>query len=334
MALVSTLVPSPGNPGEGERRRVWMSKLSIGIVGLGFGLRYMRDLMRSDEGQRLLDVRAVCDLSADRLIEATNTFGPGCRKFQSIEPMLAMPELQAVALFTSPAGRAQLILKIIRAGKHVMTTKPFELDPLHAMRVLEEAAKLGRVVHLNSPSPHLRPDLRQIREWQVEHRLGRPVAAQFQTWCSYHEPADGSWYDDPQRCPAAPIFRLGIYAINDILEFLAGPQEVHVMHSRLCTGRPTPDHAQLSIRFRGGELASVFASFCIDSGLAYPDRLTLAFERGCVHRFARSTLQEPATNLQLQTRDADGRPILLEKVFEGPQCTGHWSYQWATFCRA
>jgi predicted dehydrogenase len=136
-----------------------------------------------------------------------------------------------------------LIRKAIRAGKHVMTTKPFELDPQAAANVLAEAKSLGMVVHLNSP-PATRPgDIQQIFNWQREHDLGRPVSAQCQTWVSYREKPDGSWYDDPKRCPVAPIFRLGIYAINDLMFLFKNPRQVSVMHSRLFTQRPTPDHA-------------------------------------------------------------------------------------------
>ena len=90
-----------------------------------------------------------------------------------------------------------MIRRIVSAGKDVITTKPFELDPRAARGALEEAAALGRVVHLNSPRPRLAADLRQILRWQQQYELGRPVAARAETWCSYREQADGSWYDDP-----------------------------------------------------------------------------------------------------------------------------------------
>jgi predicted dehydrogenase len=277
-----------------------MKQLRVGLVGLGFGLRCMRGLMRTASGAALLDIRAVCDVRPRRLQEAARAFQ--ARACGDVEELLSDPEIEAVVLFTGPAGRAELIRRIIRAGKHVMTTKPFELDAAEALCVLREAERLGRVVHMNSPSPHLRDHLRQITAWQRSYDLGRPVAAQFQTCCAYRESADGTWYDDADLCPVAPIFRLGIYAINDVLHFLPDPEEVQVMHSRICTGRPTPDHAQLGIRFRGGELATILASFCIDTGLPYPDRLTLSFERGCVYRNATPAAAATKAELQLEAR--------------------------------
>ena len=226
------------------------AKLRVGVVGLRFGLAYMETLMRTPRGKGLLDVKAVCDADPVKLAAGERALGGrGCT---DLDMMLDDPEVEAVALFTGPVGRAALVRKIVRAGRHVMTTKPFELDPDAAAEALAEAARLGKVVHLNSPAASTPDDVRRIMTWQKKYDLGRPLAAHWQTWCRYREKADGSWYDDPRQCPVAPIFRLGIYALNDLLYFFTRPSEVHVTHSRLFTGRPTPDHALLTVKFADG----------------------------------------------------------------------------------
>jgi predicted dehydrogenase len=147
-----------------------------------------------------------------------------------------------------------------------MTTKPLELDASAALSVLREAREMGRVIHLNSPAPVLPMDISQIMEWQSAYKLGNPVGCRADVWASYTEQADGSWYDDPERCPVAPIFRLGIYLINDLIAIFGEPEEVQVFASRIATGRPTPDTAQLGIRFANGGLANIFSSFCVRDG--------------------------------------------------------------------
>jgi predicted dehydrogenase len=133
----------------------------------------------------------------------------------------------------------------------------------------------------------------------------------------------------------APIFRLGIYAINEILYFLHDPQKVQVMHSRLFTGRPTPDHAQLSVRFRDGSLASVFASFCVETPIPYPDRLVLNFERGVVFKNIKPDSSRDKIDLELLTKDTGGKALSLNaEGFDTEECGGHSSYQWDVFCRA
>mgnify|MGYP000939218266 CR=1 FL=1 len=258
-----------------------MNRTNIGIVGLNFG-RLIAEQIRTGRGKKYFEVAALCDADFRKAKESAEKMG--VKAYPDIDTLLADAEIPAIGLFTGPAGRAGLIRKIIRAGKDVMTTKPFELDAEEAMSVLKEAEKAGRIVHMNSPSPLLSPDLRQIKEWTEKYDLGRPVACRCDTWASYMEKADGSWYDDPEKCPVAPVFRLGIYLINDLVRLFGKAEEVCVMHSRIITERPTPDNAQLGILFKNGVLANIFASFCIKDSQYYKNSLVLNYERGTIYR--------------------------------------------------
>lgn len=100
------------------------------------------------------------------------------------------------------------------------------------------------------------PDLNQILLWREDLRLGRPIAARADIWSSYREAADGSWYDDPEKCPVAPIFRLGIYLINDLIRLVGKPVAVSVMSSRLFTGRPCVRNMRIAVSGVLGWLAS------------------------------------------------------------------------------
>ena len=255
-------------------------QLPLLIVGLRFG-RYLIDRIRRGEEGAEVQVGAVCD--RDAALAQRTGMELAVPAFGRLEEALADPRFPAVALFTPPSGRADLIRQCLRAGKDVITTKPFELDAEAAADVLEEARRLGRVVYVNSPSPQP-PDVVRIETWMREHDLGRPVAARAEMLTSVREDADGSWYDDPKRCPLAPVFRLGIYAINDLVRLFGPASQVFAQGERLRTGRPTPDQGQLAIRFRSGGLASVFATFCCDNGDRYLNGLLLHCERGTIYR--------------------------------------------------
>ncbi|MDR0405568.1 MAG: Gfo/Idh/MocA family oxidoreductase [Clostridiales bacterium] len=257
-----------------------MERIKIGVVGLNFG-RHMVGEIR-ERASAYFEVAAVCDTEfAKAEAVASET---GAKAYGSLEELLADGDIPAIGLFTGPVGRAACIRKIINAGKDVMTTKPFELDPEAARAVLEEAERLGRVVHLNSPSPFPAEDMAKIAEWREKYNLGRPIACRCSVWSNYREQADGTWYDDPARCPAPPIYRLGIYLINDLVQLLGEPESIHLMQSRIFTGRPTSDTAQMSVRFANGALANVFSSFCVDDGQNHRNALELNFENGTVYR--------------------------------------------------
>jgi predicted dehydrogenase len=131
----------------------------------------------------------------------------------------------------------------------------------------------------------------------------------------------------------APIFRLGIYAINDLLWFLKDPESVQVMHSRLFTKRPTPDNAQMLIRFKDGTLASVSASFCVGGGMPYPDSLILNFERGTVYRGSGLAHNGFAQTTQLRLVTGAPENIIEESIIlDRANCSG--MYMWDEFCQA
>ena len=303
--------------------------LPIGIVGLNFGRHILEQLQR-EPAARFLRLAAVCDLDAAKVAEFSAKYGVS--GYTSLDALLADPTIPVVGLFTGPAGRADIIRQILRAGKDVLTTKPFEGDPVAARSVLDEARALGRIVHLNAPAPALTPALEKIREWVATRDLGRPVFARGEVTAAYREQADGSWYDDPVRCPVAPIFRLGIYMLHDLVRLLGPVASVQVQHSRIRTGRPTPDNAQLGLTFANGALGSIYATFCVDNGQHYANALLLHYERGTIQLNLDAALygKAGATSRLRLTTQRDQHVATEEWCCPGS--TG--AYQWEEFQRA
>ena len=308
-----------------------MGKLRIAVVGLHFGRHIAESEIAKGPGAPFFELAAVCDLDRARADELAGKLGVPA--LYSLDALLARDDIPVIGLYSGPNGRAELIRKIIRAGKDVMTTKPFERDPDAALEVLREARALKRVVHLNSPAPLPPADLQLVRDWQAKYALGRPVAAQAATWASYREKPDGSWYDDPARCPCAPLFRIGIYPLNDLIGFLGEPEAVQVFHTRVFTGRPTADNVQMALRFRGGAVAGVFASFCVADGAYWRAGLTLHFENGTVYRNvgpsggeARAAQLAVVPGPQSQGRAAETASVPHER------CSG--TYPWEYFAQA
>jgi len=304
--------------------------IQIGIVGLGFGRSILETLQR-DPARKFFSLGAVCDLNEKAAAEAARRWSVPA--YTSLDALLEDPAIPVVGLFTPPAGRAALIRRAIRAGKDVLTTKPFEVDALESRAVLDEARELGRVVHLNSPQPLLPPDLALIDRWRAEYDLGRVTGARAAVWAPYHEQADGTWLDDPERCPAAPLFRLGVYLFND-LDYLLGPaKELQLMTSSFRTGRRTPDIAQINLRHADGALGHISASFCVEDGDAYQNSLVVHFERGTVYRNVgglRTRFDPDAAEMTLVQRTGRGRETVAQA--EVRELSG--TYQWAALAEA
>jgi predicted dehydrogenase len=311
--------------------RALSEPLKIAFVGLRFGDHVIENQILKGKGSRWFSLAGVTDIKA--ALSESRAAHYGVKSYPSYAALLADPQVDVVGIFTPPTGRAEMIRQAINSGKHVITTKPFELRAGAALDVLLEAEKLGRVVHMNSPSPLLSPDWQCVQDWRNRYTLGRPIAAHFTTWASYRESADGGWYDDPVRCPAAPIFRIGVYGVNDMVRLLGPAESVQVITSRLFTDRPTPDNAEMSIRFKNGCIGGVFASFCVNDGNSYADAVVVNFENGTVYlNAAPPETAYSQIQLQLVIRDGDGPRTVEHATVPIGERAG--TYQWDVLYRA
>ena len=306
-----------------------MKTVNIVVVGLHFGAHIVDGLMKdSAKGSRVRLV-GVCDADPARLESVASKHG--LARYRSLDEVLADGNVQAVGLFTGPVGRAALLRRIIKAGKDVMTTKPFETDPDAAAAILAEARLLGRVIHLNSPSPKVSDDIALLKKWESEYHLGRPVGGYASSYVSYRETADGTWYDDPELCPVAPVLRLGIYLINDLVRIFGRASSVSTTQSRLFTGRPTADNASVTILFESGALATVYSSFCIHDGNHYRNQLQVHYENGTVMRNV-GTQRLPDDKTQMGViQSVDNRGVLIDAA-SVENVSG--LYEWDTFAAA
>lgn len=304
----------------------------MAVVGLKFGRHMVEEQLLKGPGREYVELVGVCDL--DDALAGEVAGQHHLRHYENLDSILADPSVEAVGLFTGPAGRAGLIRSIIRAGKHVMTTKPLEVDAAAALSALKEARELGKAVHLNSPAPLPEDETRQIMEWTRQFDLGRPVSLHWETYADYFHEADGSWYDDPERCPVAPIFRLGIYGINQAVRLCGPVAQVNVVSSRIRTGRPTADNAMVSLLFRNGVVGSIHASFCVKSDYPYPNNLTINYERGTVTT-APCEVNQFGTcgrTVALKVLGEEGQVVVREASFGKEGLSG--AYQWDAFHRA
>ena len=306
-----------------------MKTVPIAIVGLNFGRHIAHEIANGEAG-KYMRLAAVCDIDASKARQHADEYQVPF--YTDLGQLLANNDISTIGLFTGPGGRAELLNRIVDAGKDVMTTKPFELDCEAGLAVLRKAKKLGRVIHLNSPAPVEPPEFKLISQWEKVYGLGKPIACNMSVWVRYHEMRDGSWYDDPEKCPVAPVFRIGIYLINDLVRIFGEAQRVSVFSSRVFTQRPTADNAQLSILFKCGALANVFASFCVEDGDHHRLRMVLNFEKGTVYRNADPARNSrPGADLALVMGSSNVERDMVES-----EQVDHMSgnYQWEYFAAA
>jgi predicted dehydrogenase len=137
-------------------------QLGLGVLGLGEGRSIIAAGLRSD----LWNVVQVCDLNEDLCRARCAEFGLP-RYTTSYDEMLAEPGIDVVGIYTPDHLHAAHTIQALRAGKHVICTKPF-LDNLACAReVLETAHESGKLVMVGQSSRYFAPFARQREHFRT-----------------------------------------------------------------------------------------------------------------------------------------------------------------------
>jgi predicted dehydrogenase len=116
--------------------------IGVGIIGLGYwGPNLLRNFADAD-GAR---VTAICDLRDDRLAAAAARH-PGVATMRDVGELLAHPAVDAVAIATPVSTHADIAMRALQAGKHVLVEKPMAASSVDARRLIDEAARRKRVL--------------------------------------------------------------------------------------------------------------------------------------------------------------------------------------------
>jgi predicted dehydrogenase len=117
----------------------------IGIVGCG-------EIVTSSHlpayGMHGLNVVGVYDVKPAATAGVCERFGVG-RVFESLDELLARPEIEVVDIATQPDVRPALIERALAAGKHVLAQKPLALDLQTARKVVAAAGRSGLALAVN-----------------------------------------------------------------------------------------------------------------------------------------------------------------------------------------
>jgi len=104
-------------------------------------------------------VVALCDTVLNRAKRRKEEFFPDARLYRDWRDVLRRDDVEVVDLATHPHQRALMIEAALRAGKHVLSQKPFVLDLGFGRRMVELADKQGVKLAVNQNgrwAPHFR----------------------------------------------------------------------------------------------------------------------------------------------------------------------------------
>lgn len=198
--------------------------IGIGIIGCGnISGAYFKGASRFEN----LKVIACADINMDAAKKQAEEYGTVA---QSVDDLLANPDVQIVINLTIPAVHAEISLRALEAGKHVHSEKPIAVSFEDAQQVLKVAEEKGLLVGC-APDTFLGGGYQTCRKLIDDGWIGRPVAGT--AFMLSHGPE--SWHPNPAffyQTGAGPMFDMGPYYITALIHLLGPVKRVAAVTSK------------------------------------------------------------------------------------------------------
>lgn len=253
-----------GEPAGGAVRRVPAPKLpyrpqdpkkyrpGIALVGCG-GISRMHLRAYRAAGYRVL---ALADVDLARAQQRRDEFYPEADIYAQWQRVLHDDRIEVIDLATHPRQRQSMIAAALRAGRHVLSQKPFVLDLDRGQRLVELADRMKVRLAVNQ-NGRWAPHFSYIRQAVRAGMVGRVFAAHF----SVHW--DHSWLiDSPfNRVKHLILYDFGIHWF-DMLHCLLGDRRARRVFGSVARSpgqqmRP-PLLAQAAVEFEDAQASLVF----------------------------------------------------------------------------
>ncbi len=193
------------------------SEITVGVVGYGgaFNMgKYHLDQMQK-AGMRPL---AVVELDAARLDVAKKEF-PGIETYATVDAMLAASQVQIVVIITPHNTHAEIALKCLKAGRHVVCEKPFAITTAECDAMIA-AAKAKNLCLSTYHNRHWDGHILKAVELIVTEKAIGEVTRIEAHMGSYGKPGD--WWRTSKTISGGILYDWGVHLLEYSLQLIDG----------------------------------------------------------------------------------------------------------------
>lgn len=238
--------------------------MRVGYVGLGWAARgFHVPAVRRVPGAESV---GGYDASADQ--RASWTAETRIPAFESFEALVEQGRPDVLVVATPPDSHAELCIRALQAGTHVICEKPFVSTVEEADRVLAAAQAAGRSVAVNHQYRE-KPVFRAVREAIGTPDVGRLV------FCQVWQLMDLAPWDEPvpwrRAMPNRTLFEGGVHLVDLMLTLYRElPVAVSAHHSAGLDPAQSADAIHLvTLEFPGNRLAQITIDRLCRAGTRY-----------------------------------------------------------------
>lgn len=240
-------IPAPDLPYRPPMPRAYRPR--IGLIGAGGIAGAHLDAYRTAGW----DVAAICNRTLSKAEAKAAEFAPKARTTGNPDDVLNDPTIDVVDITPHPADRLPLMEAALRAGKHVLSQKPFVLDLSQGHRLIHIARDHGVKLAVNQNgrwAPHLAWMRAAVRAGHVGDVTGAHISIHWN-----HGWIAGTPFE---RIEDLILYDFGIHWF-DFLTSITTPRSVFATATP-ATGQTAkaPLMAQALVRLDGGQASLVF----------------------------------------------------------------------------
>ncbi len=191
-----------------------MPKIGIGVIGCGdiARARYFPAI----DGLPEFELRGVHSRTSTACEPIVRRYGG--KIYADLDALLRAPEIESVVIATPHPSHAQLSIRSLEAGKHVLSEKPMATSLADASRIMQ-AAERSRRVYMALPFDGS-PPIEEAKRLIGTGAIGRVSSAD--AVLAHRGPNHAPWFFDREKAEWGVLADLGIYLISQ-LTYLFGP---------------------------------------------------------------------------------------------------------------
>jgi len=250
--------------------------LRIAIMGLGnYGTR-VAEAMQSCKKAKVVGVISGTPAKITEWQRKYNIPTSNCYNYENFDDIKNNPEIDAVYVITPNALHHNQVLRVAKAGKHVICEKPMGLNAKECQEMID-ACKKANVKLLVGYRMHFEPNTLDVINRRNQGEFGRILSFEGGTGFPIGDPTQ--WRLNKALAGGGSLMDVGIYAINGA-RYMVGQEPVWVTAQETKTNpakfkEGVDETLQFQLGFPNGALASCVSSYSISL-----DRFLLNGEKG------------------------------------------------------
>ena len=291
-----------------------MAKVKAAIIGCGSIARHRH--IPEYAANPDAEIIGYCDNTRERAMEMAERFGG--RVYESVDEVLADPTVNAVSVCVANTQHADITIRALDAGKHVLCEKPMAVT-LEQCEAMVEAAERNQRMVMVGQNQRLTRGHQRARQLIREGAIGRVLT--FRTTFGHEGPENWSimgkntWFFDKKQSAMGAVADLGVHK-TDLIQYILDDYVAEVksvvatLDKKDEDGNPigVDDNAISIYRMRSGAIGTMTASWTY-YGAAEDNNTVIYGTEGVLHIY-----DHPDYTLYIQKRNGERIYYEMDKL--------------------